>query len=239
MLTHNSPRRHGGTTTKRTCDFCQEGLFHQISVELIDFPPQKAFCYLTYPPKQNTMQKARLGSPVKPWERHHQQPSCRSPGAALSLLQTSTMPACSPQAAYELNEETELSISGMNHIQQATAISHQTWLPPGQLAGSAEQAQVCRTPCGHTLSLQNHHPKHCIFCQGSYVGHVAFLGPAKSLWQIPPLFVAASYKKMWFFFFFVKCKQECLAWKPINFHVAYDCLGIKDTHYRHPITFSS
>lgn len=163
---------------KWTCNFCQEGLLWQISVESMDFLPQKAFRYLTYPLKRNTVQKECLVSLVKPCEGHQQLPCCSFPGAALSLLQTSTMPACSPQAACKLSQETELSISSMYHIQQATAISHQSWL-----AGSAEQARVCRILSEHTLSLQNHHPKHYASSRGRYVGHVALLGPAKSLQQ--------------------------------------------------------
>lgn len=73
-------RRHSRTTTKLTYSFCQENFLLHISVELIDFAPQKTILYLTYPLQQNATQKEHLGSPLKPWERHHQQPCCCSPG---------------------------------------------------------------------------------------------------------------------------------------------------------------
>lgn len=139
------------------------------------------------------------------------------------------MPVCSSQAVYELSEETALSMSSMYHIQQATAISHQSWLSPGQLAGSAEEAQVCRIPCGHTSSLQNHHPKHCAFSQGSYVGHVALLGPAKSLQQSLLYLLLLSIKKGDCYFFLLSVNRNVWHERLLTFMWLVAVLGSK-TH---------
>lgn len=117
----------GGTTRKPACGFCQQGLFHQISVEMRDFIySHRKLLFFSRTHRNSTPCKKHLGSPPHTLR-------AAAPAATLlfpRLLLNQHRASMQPEALSEFSKGREHHSSSIHRIQQATRITHESWLPP-------------------------------------------------------------------------------------------------------------